>query len=562
MSTNIRTPHAAIIIWNYVDRIGLDGVKKEIETEPKIISTLSCISINTNKSKSDPQGTFNITLAPLKNWVSTITPGSWCCILMSNEPITKKDLDKANRKHIKMIGKIESVRVSTQQVGDTRQTTYSVSGVDWGHIFNSILYVDNLIASANDPQLQGNSAAVALRRAMTGDNSSPQSFAVRDNMASILTVFGSKLGGFTDIEKDINRIAKPIYDFIMPKEMVSYFGFKNNKVNNNIKLITGSLTGYDKYNDAVEAVGFIDPFSLQGTNSLWEILLENSNPALNEMFCDLKWDNGDTPTLALYNRIRPFSTKNFKPKRATGELRSFFQNIKTHELDNISIIGINAGTNWRDKYNFVEIKPMFQDHAIFGNMVKQKTQDFDEDAFSREGFRPLIVGTKQFPNRDSSKSLADVDYAKLVKWTELLKEWHFDTHRMLNGTINMVGSSKYIGIGDNIMFDAGIINPTPNINNSSMKKQKNYYIMAHVENISHSFSVNPNGSRTYMTTIQFVRGIIVNKDGTLVGEGILDKYAGGDEKNSNTPSQDRNRSNTISTSVDNDVDNEDKVKGT
>jgi len=134
----VKTPHAAVLVWNYTDRIGnpsgkynstgvAPGKLNEIEKEslPVIISTLSCVSIQTNKSKGQPDGSFNLVLAPFKNWTSTLTAGSWCCIMMSNEPITAQDLDKANKNHVKMIGRIESVRCETSVNEEgARQTLY------------------------------------------------------------------------------------------------------------------------------------------------------------------------------------------------------------------------------------------------------------------------------------------------------------------------------------------------------------------------------------------------------------------------------------------------------
>jgi len=115
----IKTPHAAVLVWNYIDRIGTEGMTSSPESsgvddltgvEPTIISTLSCISISTSKSKGQPEGSFQIVLAPTKDWVSTLTAGSWLAILMSNDPITQDDLKSANKSQVKMIGKIESVR--------------------------------------------------------------------------------------------------------------------------------------------------------------------------------------------------------------------------------------------------------------------------------------------------------------------------------------------------------------------------------------------------------------------------------------------------------------------
>jgi hypothetical protein len=530
--TVIKTPHAAVLIWNYNDRLSaVDTKKSQLDSvEKTILSTVSCVSIQTLKSKSDPAGTFSITLAPTKNWTSTITPGSWCCILMSNEPITKTDIEnKVNQKHLKMIGRIESVRVSTRQDGDTRRTLYTINGSDWGYMFKNIIYVDNLIASANEPKSQGNTFAVALRNIMMAkDGATPEAFAVRKNLQNLIDIFGESLpAGLTEAGEAIGRLAKSIYDFRIPAEMMSFLGLGHKELTKNLNLITGPLVSSDKYDlKKIEALGFIDPFSLQGSHSFWEVLLENSNPALNEMISEIRWINGK-PSLTLYNRIKPFSTRGFKAKNST-DLRSFFQYVKTHSIDGLTVTSIDAGTNWRDKYNFVEIKPQFQDFAVFNNWIKQKTQEFDQIAFNREGFRPLIVGTKQFPY-NGKKNSYDIDFDRLNKWTELLREWYFNTHKMLNGTLTMTGTTDYIAVGDNIRFEAGLINLTPNINENNLKKAKNddFYILAHVENIAHSFSVKSDGARTYTTTIQFVRGILVNKNNQEVSAdgAVLDSVA-------------------------------------
>ena len=568
---NIKTPHAAIMIWNYVDRIGTEGmtndqkssgVKKLTDTEPVIISTLSCISIQTSKTKGQPDGQFQLTLAPYKNWTSALTTGSWCCIMMSNEPITKEDFSKANKNHVKMIGKIETVRVETQQVDGERQTRYYVTGTDWGHIFNSILYVDNLIAGPNDPASQGNSAAVALRNALFGKGGTPKSFNVDDNLNSIMQIFGQKLGGFTKTGDDINRLAKAIYNFKIPKAMLDFFSFvdgqgnsvSSENLNKLLTLKTGVLKGPDNYVPSHEAKGFINPFSLQGQNTFWQILLENSNPALNEMFSEMRWatDGSSNLSLAVYNRIKPFAFKSFTGEAGSASgLKSYFQWIRQHNIDNLTVKSVNAGTNWRDKYNFIEIKPDFQDFSIFANWYKQKSQVFDEKSFEREGFRPLIVGTRQFPSaglKKASENQVNVDWDQLKTWAIAMREWYFNTHRMLNGTLVMTGSTEYIGVGDNIKFDAGLINPTPNINYDAVKKQKNQSILAHVESVTHSFAINGD-ARTYTTTIQFVRGILVDGDNIISGRGTLDKYT-----DSITDKNDKNTNNTVSTSTEADPD--------
>jgi len=546
-NSNVTTPHAAILIWNYNDRITSQGVTQLDTLSELIISTVSCRQIQTAKSKSQPDGTFSFVLAPTKNWVEEITPGSWCCILMGNTPITKQDLIKANRQQVKMIGKIESVRAEVV-VNDegARSTTFNVTGVDWGHIFNSVLYIDNLIASTNDTGGQGNTAAVVIRNALFGaDGASPQIRPVFDNLRSIIGVFGQPAVGLTKAGEDINRLAKAVYNFRIPKEMVDFFSFvnehgpiKSQLINNILSLQTGRLVGVEEYDTSPEALGYIDPFTLQGTNTFWQILLENSNPALNEMFCEMIWDDQETESnnlsLTLFNRIKPFSFSDSDPNNLKN-LRSYFKNLRTHyiqttggDIDPVDVISLNAGTNWRDKYNFVEIKPNFSDFNVIGNWSAQKCQDSDATAFEREGFRPYIVGTKQFPfkgEKTSTSSTIQVDFDQLLPWVKLLREWFFDTHRMLNGTITLHGIDEYIAVGDNIRFEAGLLNPTPNINAATVAAGQNQYILAHIENVSHSFTIVNGDARSYVTTIQFVRGIVVDSQNVLTGAGALDQFA-------------------------------------
>lgn len=566
----ITTPHAAVIVWNYDDKGGLQPfTSTSVNTvQQTIISTLSCVSINTQKSKSNPQGGFTLVLAPYKDWISTITPGSWCTLLMSQEPITADDLIKADKNKVKMIGKIDSVRVDTvKDDTGTRRTQYTVTGVDWGYIFNNIIYIDNFIGASNEPNTLGTGTAIAIQNLLFGNDGIPKSNGTPSNLRSIINIFGKTLGGLTQQGSDINVLATATYNFLIPQKMIDYFTFvgpngqpsSSQKINDILTLFTGSLSAPDTYNGAVESIGFIDPYSLQGQHTFWQVLQENSNPALNEMLTDLRWNDDSSLTLALYNRIKPFSFSGFDPNQDQYQgLKSYFQNVRTAQIDDIDVISINAGTNWNDKYNFVEIKPQFQSFAVFANWYKQKSQKFDTTAFSREGFRPLIVDTKQFPGRPGQVELtADaVNWDALSAWSALLAEWYFNTHKMLNGTMTLIGQNQYIGVGDNVLINADLISPTPNLKAQSLVDGTNSYMLAHVESVNQSFTAGPDGARTYVTTIQFVRGILVYENGQPVGSGTLDTYASAIQD-----FEEKNTQNVISTSDSSDPDPQ-KVRGT
>src|ERR1035437_7076623 len=278
MATNntykVITPHAAIIIWNYNDRLGVNDTDAGTlnDVDETIVSTISCTSIHTSKSKGSPEGSFQVTLAPTKNWVSEITSGSWCVILMSNSPITEYQLKHADPNFVKMIGKIEhtTCEVHVNEEG-ARQTRYTISGTDWGHIFNNVMYIDNLISSPGEPPNQGNAIAQAWQNQFLSDGNKPLIKKTTDNLVDILSVFGSPAAGLTGIGKEIHRLAKAIYDFNIPFEMAQYFSFINaNEVidpsttlSDLLVLQVGKLIADNTYEETDEAYGFIDPFSIR-----------------------------------------------------------------------------------------------------------------------------------------------------------------------------------------------------------------------------------------------------------------------------------------------------------
>lgn len=537
----IRTPHAAVKIWNFNDRLNAKGLSGTFDAVNElIISTVSLVSISTHKTKSEPAGSFNFSLAPTRNWTSVITPGSWCAILMSNEPITEKIANTAaSSKHVKMFGRIESVRVDVTVGEDgTRQTKYVVSGQDWGSIFNNMVYVDPIII---DPSDQSKNQANALYQQFVenifSDQNDPHAVDVPTNLYSIMSI----IGGAPKLPKT-DRLAKATHDVSIPSDLSTYFNFidgtgsvnHSTKFTDLITLVWGplkDLDDYDQSNGQQTGLGWLDPFSMVGQHSLWSILQENSNYAMNEMFPEMFWPSDDGgPQLLLYNRIKPFAyTDQPASTKIDTSMRSLFKNIAFHKLDTEAISSADAGLNWRDKYNFIEIKPDINELSVLGVLLKARSQAYQggntsSDIFNREGFRPMIYSIKQLPFTTNGTS-KKIDDDVLEKWTQLAQEWFFDSHRLLNGRVVLQGSSEYIPVGDNIMFDASLIGATPNYNSAAVGKTTPIYVLGHVESVQNSFSVSGDGTRTFQTTIQYVRGIIVDESRNLIGEGTIDSLA-------------------------------------
>ncbi len=537
----IETPHAAVKIWNYIDRIADTGAlsSQANKVKEEIISTLSLMNIQTNKSKGDPVGTFNFTLAPTRNWVSVITPGSWCAIFMSNEPIVKETFNSASRNHVKMFGRIDNVRVEVSVDDEgARSTRYMVSGQDWSSMFNNIFYIDPLLSDPSQAQTsEGNALYLQILKNLFSKNNTPSTFDIASNLQSLLSIFGKPL----DIP-DTTRIAKPTYNVVLPNEAVNFFGFidaegeetSSTDLTKIIALQTGSLnSSVGQYDTQIrDGNGWLNPFSMVGQHTLWSVMMDNCNYALNEMYPEMRWLGEDKPQLTLYSRVKPFSFQDNPIEGVDTQLRSQFKNVVTHRLHDETVISVNAGTNWRDKFNFIEIKPDLSEFNIHDLASKLKSQAYQKkpggvaaatDIFDREGFRPLIYSIKQIPVQVGAETADKYDVELLNKWVNMLQEWFFDTHRLLNGRITMTGSTEYIPVGDNIMFDAGLVGVSANYNSATAGLGPGKcFVLGHVESVQHSFTVEPDGARAFQTVIQFVRGVIVDENKTLIGDGCLD----------------------------------------
>lgn len=565
----IKTPHAAVIVWNYNDRLsakGLNGANEE-DINEVIISTISLMSITTSKSKSEPVGTFNFTLAPTRNWVSVLTPGSWCAILMSNDPIVENSFKSVSATQLKMLGRIDAIRANVSVDSDgTRFTTYSVQGRDWGQIFENIIYVDPIVQDQSDP---GGTQANALYQQLVGavfdNNNNPHILSVPKNLYTIMSVLGHPLR-----LPETDRLAKATHEVSLPEKVVKFLYDtaspgsvdlslpfnepssrskpRSKKFMELLSLIWGPLKDsgedeYDNSNPLQTGLGWLDAGSFVGQHTIWSILQDNCNYAMNELFTEIRWKD-NVPDFRLYSRIKPFSYTDAPASEGLISLamRSKFQNIASHLLDTEAVMNVSAGVNWADKFNFLEIKPDLNELSVLGVTLKDKSQAFQggnstSDVFNREGFRPMFFSVKQLPF-DTAADNRPIDASLLQKWVNLAKEWYFDCHKFLNGTVTMYGTNEYIPVGDNIMFDAKLIGITPNYNGKSSSVKDTIYVLAHVESVQHSFSVNSEGARTYQTSINFVRGIIVNKQKQLIGSGTVDNLASDlskeDSKNSIT----------------------------
>ena len=630
-----------VFIYNYRDRLGdadsADNIEP-FEIDQIILNTVSLLNVTTSKSKSSPAGSFEFRLAPTKNWVTAITPGSWCIILMSNFGIDDKAKyggGRVDEKSFKMLGRIESVRaaINIDQATGASQTQYVVQGADWGTIFDSRFYMDplnrdgdeNPVGSSErfgfEEYLRKAAAYESIKTGTDANNSSPATKrtnnaasakqandtkdflgaggnssvndasdsnsgpttketkiilpSAAESVATILRLWGRSDPATAAASKEAGVLAKSQQQFKIPKRAAEYMQFTDdaNKVSSAIsqvlKQITGKLVGEDKYDDEDKSSGIINFDTILGDHTIWQVLNDNNNGPINEMFPEIRFDNGKAQ-LTLYNRVRPFAVNNendileddklvgdgvgAKNKDVARNFISNFTNVRKKRIDLNDVISVNYGTNWRDKYNFVEVnidRSLYKE--AFAKDIKLDSQFRDADSIGRDGLQPMMTSFSYVPTEAGVQNPLSSFVYKYA-----LKEWYFNTHKMLNGTIQLIGQDQYIQVGDNIIFPAEGFGPSKNISAAQKESRAFTYILAHVESITHTAQVDPNGARSFLTNISFVRGVISDINGKVVSTpgnaGAVDQDAA-----KVTPTVEKNNE-TFGTSAPNDPDRQ-KLRG-
>jgi hypothetical protein len=155
--------------------------------------------------------------------------------------------------------------------------------------------------------------------------------------------------------------------------------------------------------------------------------------------------------------------------------------------------------------------PRFQNQDLFTTALKLQSQFYDHPSIKRDGFTPMTMTINYLPKSTSVDKQYDIE--RIYAYKYLGKEWYFDTHKMLNGSITIIGQDNYIQVGDNIIFKAENLSSNYNTNTDTLLNKNAAHITAHVENISHRATVSPDGARSFITDIQFVRGIVTNGNG-------------------------------------------------
>ena len=452
-----------------------------------------------------------------------------------------------------MLGRIESVRAvsAVDQKTGAVTTEYVVTGEDWGGILNTNLYVDPLIrGQADEKDPIGAASRIIYNNKLIGYGAKGTILPTSsENIQALLTFWGRTTELRATFKKSLflsnGRLGESSHQFRIPDEVFEYFDFSNKELANILEIVNGRLNKYDngsKFTDIYKPVndgaGVIWLDTILGSNSFWQLIMQNSNHWINDTFPEMRWESNGKAKLCIYNRVKPFALNNPQDiikttldqkkqnKANEGHIRdltSAFKNVRRHNIDASDLILVNVGTNWRDRYNFVEINvktnlsPGEKENQNYSAETKLNNQSFDDVAIGRDGFKPMFVSARYIPQNEKG----ELDPFNILAYKALSREWFFNTHRMMNGSLTLVGQSEYIAVGDNIMIDAQAIFPGANANEDNINNRRTAKFLAHVESISHTCTVSETGARKFVTEIKFVRGIITDSRGNEINKDVI-----------------------------------------
>lgn len=224
----------------------------------------------------------------------------------------------------------------------------------------------------------------------------------------------------------------------------------------------------------------------------WSILNQFTNAPLNELFtCFRVSPNGSVmPTVVL--RQIPFTTDGFN----NGNFPvTRFMSLPRWNISPALAFSFDLGRDEALRTNFVQ----YYGRSVNGPAGFDISEDtakqnyvYDIDDVQRNGLRPHVV-TSEFDR------LPDPPYTssgfRSPGWAKILGDALIGGHLKMNGTINFVGIPEPIAVGDNLQFDQ---------------------VVYHIEQITHSCSINPNGVKNFRTTVLVSNGVDIQSGANVV----------------------------------------------
>jgi len=508
---------------------------KLTDTKPPLIITSSCVQMDITSSKANYTQNLNAVLKPGKvEFLSAIMPGDWClCWTMNSREKYREVLDKIKAGQeavngfedgLKFVGRVHDIReVLAQAPGGLKTIQYNLSGVGFGELDSSIFF---------DPALARKSTTLArtlqdmnilmkdiLETAAKEAQAGKGGISVNNVIPAFLTAFlGRGISGVAVESGGLNLAQgasvaskEAPFSYVIPNGVAKLLGVQGASKPNGVfcyadilELVqglqkyqfnefpqmfypTGTLTDESRggahrtrhiTSEPLKGVFLPIPTSFDG-KSVWNLLNEYLNPAINEMYTAMKWTPSGRVMPTLVVRQLPFSSPIMSQK--LGNDVTAYHELPRWVGDKTLIRSLDVGRSDGARTNFVHIYAQPNKKTLSSAQSYQIVQwppINDPQDMKRHGLRPHM-GSIQAAATDSVTGGPGL-------WMKIKSDFLLGQHMMLTGAVSMVGVTFPIVPGDNFEFNG---------------------ILYHIETVNHHVAISADGRKSFTTQLNLTHGL-------------------------------------------------------
>jgi hypothetical protein len=464
------------------------------------------------------------TLRGDREFLAEILPGDWVMAWMVNTHQDYLDLMKnlragtaANgwKSGLKFMGQVENIRkVLVHSEAGMRSIQYNLSANGFTQL-DIALYFEQAFARSNESEasylarigvslkslyestvadtqngkggISGQKFISEIIRILLGSGIPPQSDKLNINPGAatdeapysfiVPTQVGNLLGILSP-SKDLMSYGD-VLETMLGKQTYSSFNDNSELVFAPYGVGSGSRM---TTNNPLEGLFVVQSFALNN-KPIWSLIQDYLNGTINEAYTAMRWspNGGIMPTLIA--RQLPFSTPILKEK--LGSQVTSFHELPRWVLSTPLIRGLDVGRSNGPRLNYIHVSAhptMQQGHTDIQSQMLRSPPVADNLDIKRHGQRSHMTSVACSPH--------DAVYG-LAKWNMIISDILLGQHLLLNGTCSTVGIAAPIVPGDNLEYDG---------------------VVYHIESVSHSCSVSPNGVRHFITQLSLTHGCNANVD--------------------------------------------------
>lgn len=523
--------------WEFRDTLRTKNSYPDTVREPLVVEN-DCINVSTifNKGTLTPQMSATLMETDV-NYEVALSPGDFVFVNMLNwESDARRVATKARNGEpineiydgFKGIYKIQGVRKSVVTEPETgiKRVFYKINGFAFTEFNNTVYFNPNLIVQKNleNQALFINDIAHSWANFLTQSGipaiqeiiafliqcligsgidhtaSTVEGLIVSPNTHFLVPILVGRLLGVVSTtatnRKDFTSVvaAKDIYRYLFG---IQQYGSANNKVSLAQGMNPSNLQSTDKY------PGFLYTDTLcKGSSRLlpeywnqvktWAILNQYTNSPLNELYtCFRVSTQGRIMPTVVFRQI-PFTNEDFVTQQlgtadsvANTISITRFLSLPRWRIDSAFVFDVDLGKDEAARVNFVQYysKSNFSDKGVeISGETATVNYIFDADDISRSGLRPYIAQVQFDDLLDSS-----IQNGKF--WARILGDSLIGGHLKISGTMNCIGITEPIAVGDNLEFD---------------------HTVYHIEQITHTCNETSAGVKSFRTTLSLSSGISVD----------------------------------------------------